>query len=437
MIALADFIATRPPTPILKRLYDGLWYLVLPFALLFSGISALADLRQRLGLDPAARLPANASLRIWAHAASVGEVEALRPVLEELARLAPDVSIIVTTMTRTGRAAARVRIPSARAALLAPFDAPSIVRRFLDSSRPHLVLIAETELWPNYFVMPRRIGARVAIVNGRLSDRATRGYLRVRPLFADALCAADLILAQTADDARRYIALGAPPEIAIVTGNTKHESALAPPLRPALAAFAPTRPVMVAGSTAPGEEQAVLEAFAELRRLAPALALVVAPRHPQRFDEAAELIRESKFHYIRASTLAAESAPTGAMDADVMLLDTIGDLRALYRRAKIAFIGGSLTPGRGGQSLAEPASASLPVLFGPFHENHTAVANALLEAGGGCVVSDARELAAAARRWLLDDGARIEAGLRARAVVDRMSGGATATVAHLRRLLGA
>jgi len=434
MSAHADFIAPARPTSFLKRVYDALWYLAIPFALLFSGAFAIADRRQRLGLDPAARMPARSRLRIWAHASSVGEIEALRPVLDGLIGTVPDAALVVTTMTRTGRDAARARIPSAIACLMAPFDAPSIVRRFLDLSRPHLLLVAETELWPNYFLMPRDSGTRVAIINGRLSDRAMNRYVRLRALFAGALRAADLILAQTPDDARRYIALGAPPEITFVTGNTKHQSADPPPMRAAFAVFAPGRPMLVAGSTATGEERVVLDAFSTLRQRAPELALVLAPRHPERFDDAAAMLRESGLRYVRASALDAQSA-NAADKADVMLLDTIGDLRAIYHRAQVAFIGGSLAPGRGGQSLAEPASASIPVLFGPFHENHTAFASAILEAGAGFVVRDANEIAVAASRLFLDEPARIEAGLRARAVFDRMSGGAAATVAHLRRLL--
>jgi 3-deoxy-D-manno-octulosonic-acid transferase len=422
----------------LRHVYNALWYPALPIALALSGATGdPAARRARMGLawtgDAAA--PA-AAPRIWAHAASVGEVGALRAVVNALVCERPGATLVVTTMTEAGCDAARRSIPGARAYLLAPLDCRCALRRFLDALRPTLVLIAETELWPNYFIESRRAGARIAIVNGRISERALRRYRYLRPLFRETLGAADLILAQTDDDARRFLALGAAPDRVSVTGNTKFdlESLSAAPLRPALGAFAPECSLLVAGSTAPGEELIVIDAWRELRARFDAIALVLAPRHLERAAEVEGLMRAARIDYSKAST-PGTTAAAGASRA--LLLDTMGDLRAMYGRAAAAFVGGSLIPGRGGQSLAEPAAAGVPVLFGPFHENQRAIATALLEARAGVVVRNAAELARAAAAFLGDEANRLAAGRRARTVVERMAGGVGATLIHLRTLMGA
>jgi len=419
----------------LRHLYNALWYPALPVALALSGGARDAGTRRaRMGLAWAGDGAApSAEPRIWAHAASVGEVGALRAVVTALLREWPGATLVVTTMTAAGRDAARRSVPGARAHLLAPLDCRRALRPFLDALRPALVLIAETELWPNYFIESHRAGARVAIVNGRISERALARYRYVRPLLREALTSAELILAQTDDDARRFLTLGAAPSRVIVTGNTKFdlESLNAAPLRPELETFAPGCPILVAGSTAPGEEQIVIDAWRELRIRFGQLALVLAPRHLERAAEIERLLRAAQIEYSKASAADADTAGTSR----VLLLDTMGDLRAMYGRGAATFVGGSLLPGRGGQSLAEPAAAGVPVLFGPFHENQRAIASALLEARAGAVVRDAAELARAVTAFLGDEAERLTAGRRARAVVERMAGGVAATLMRLRPLI--
>ncbi len=419
----------------LRQLYNALWYPALPVALALSGGAHDAGTRRaRMGLawaDDGA--PPASEPRIWAHAASVGEVGALRAVVTALMRESPGATLVVTTMTGAGRDAALRTLPGARAHLLAPLDCRRALGRFLDAVRPTLVLIAETELWPNYFIESHRAGARIAIVNGRISERALSRYRYVRPLLREALCSADLVLAQTDDDAYRFLTLGAAPSRVIVTGNTKFdlESLTAAPLRPELKAFAPGCPILVAGSTAPGEEQIVIDAWRETRLRFGQLALVLAPRHLERAAEIEGLLRAAQIEYSKASALEADAVGT----SNVLLLDTMGDLRATYRSCTAAFVGGSLIPGRGGQSLAEPAAAGVPVLFGPFHENQHAIAAALLEARAGVVVRDAAELARAVVSFLDDESERLDTGRRARAVVERMAGGVAATLMRLRPLI--
>ena len=435
---LAAHRRTLPGAAMLAHLYNALWYPALPFAIRAAG-----------GLDPQARIerlgritvatsyPASANKRIWVHAASVGEIEAVRPVITRLMREDASLKVIVTTMTLAGRDAARRRIPALAGAHLAPLDFAPAVRRFLARARPHLILIAETELWPNFFREGARSGAKVAIVNGRISERSLRRYRWVRGLIADALSAADQVLIQTSADAERFRELGAPISRLIVTGNTKFDldgsSAL---LRPALAAFARCRPLLVAGSTAPGEELIVLEAYHNLLADFPTLALALAPRHLDRVAEVEAALCHDGIAYVKASTLSdgPDAIPGGA---NVLLLDTMGELRSLYGRATVVFVGGSIAPPRGGQSLAEPATAAIPVLFGPHYENHREVGDALIANQGGAVVKSAVELAGACTQWLADETARRDAGNRARQVIERLADGAARTVQHLKPLLAA
>ena len=421
----------------LRHLYNALWYPALPVALALSaGALDAAARRARLGRAWAGDNTAPPKEpRIWAHAASVGEVGALRAVVSALVRERPGATLVVTAMTAAGREAARRALPGARAHLLAPLDYRGALGRFLGALRPTLVLVAETELWPNYFIESHRAGARLAIVNGRISARAFGRYRCVRPLLREALECADRVLAQTPEDAERFLALGAIADRVVVTGNTKFdlESLVAAPLRPALGAFAAGCPILVAGSTAPDEERVVIDAWRELGARFDRLALVLAPRHLERIAEVESLLGAARIEYAKAS---AQDA-AGAAAARVMLLDTMGDLRAMYARSAAAFVGGSLAPGRGGQSLAEPAAAAVPVLFGPFHESQREIAAALLEARAGAVVRNAAELARAASALLGDEAARRAAGRAAKTVGDRMAGGVAATLAELRPLVGA
>jgi 3-deoxy-D-manno-octulosonic-acid transferase len=417
----------------LRFLYNVLWYPALPVALIAAGARDRQDRRERMGSLPP---QPDGAPRIWMHAASVGEIEALRPVATGLLRELPGAQVVITTMTTTGRDAARRRIPGAAVCVLAPLDCPATVRAFLRAVRPTLALVGETELWPNYFIEAKRAGARVAIVNGRISKRSLARYRRARSLFAHALRCADLILAQSHDDARRYAVLGAPRDRIHVTGNTKFDLAVGNPdtaVRPALHSFARGRPLFVAGSTARGEEAIVLSAWQRLRARFPELGLVLAPRHPARAPEVAELLRAASVPFVQASALDSAAAPAGV---DVMLLDTMGELRALYSCASVAFVGGSLFPGRGGQNVGEPAATSVPVMFGPFHENQRETASSLIDAGGGAIVRDAAEMADACARWLGDERQRVDAGTRARVAAEKAGGGARTTLIHLRALAG-
>jgi 3-deoxy-D-manno-octulosonic-acid transferase len=419
-------------------LYNALWYPILPFALIASAGADTAAWRERLGYA-AFNEPPNGDKRIWIHAASVGEIEAVRPIALGLIREFPTAAIVVTTMTIAGRDAARRRIPDAFACQLAPLDLPIAVRSFLRGLRPGVLLIAETELWPNFFFEAARARLKIAIINGRISPRSAQRYVRIRSLISAALSHTDLILAQSEADAVRYRSLGAPPSRVIVTGNTKFDQGdILPQLRPVLAEFAEGRPILIAGSTAPNEERIVVAAYRELLRSFPRLALIIAPRHLERVGEVAAILLEVGLPFVKASDLSpADPSPTSTitLGASVLLLDTMGELRALYRRGTIAFVGGSLEPGRGGQNPAEPAAFGVPVIFGPYYENQREAADTLLSADGARIVRDAAELANIAALWLRDDDARRIAGLNAQAAIACLGGGTRATLAHLRTLM--
>jgi 3-deoxy-D-manno-octulosonic-acid transferase len=416
----------------LSTLYNLLWYPALPFALMAAHPANMRDYRERMGHGDFPELAGTP--RIWIHAASVGEIEAIRPVANGLLERYPGAVVAITTMTATGRDAAMRRIPGAAACMLAPLDNRRAVRSFLRRVRPSLVLITETEIWPNYFIESARAGATVAVVNGRISERSMRRYLRARSLFRDALNHAALILTQSEEDARRYANFDLK-KIVFVTGNTKIEPmdiANEERIRPELTAFARGRKIFIAGSTAPGEERIIADAYRELRAKFPDLALTIAPRHLERTPEIESALRAASLDYVKASEL---NPPELARDADVMILDTIGELRSYYGRCAIAFVGGSLAPGRGGQSPAEPAMAEVPVLIGPYHENQQQIVSSMIAAGGARIVSDAHEIAREASKWLGDDASRQDAGRRARASVTAGAGGAQLALKQLEALI--
>ncbi len=418
----------------LSALYNLLWYPALPFALLAAHPANMRDYRERMGHGD---FPDHAGApRIWIHASSVGEIEAIRPVANGLLERYPGAIIAITTMTAAGREAAHQRIPRAAAWMLAPLDNRRAVRSFLERIRPQLVLITETEIWPNYFIESARAGATVAVVNGRISERSMGRYMRARGLFRDALGRAALILTQSEDDARRYAKFDLAAKI-VVTGNTKIEAAPTDTsnlesIRPELMAFASGRKVFIAGSTAPGEEAVIADAYRELRKEFPQLALTIAPRHLDRTSEVESALRAASLAFVKASEL---SSAGSSREADVLILDTMGELRSFYRRGTIAFVGGSLALGRGGQNPAEPALVEVPVLIGPYHENQRDVVSALVAAGGARIVKDVRDIVIEASKWLRDDVARQQAGRVARTSVSTGAGGAQLALKHLEALI--
>lgn len=370
-----------------------------------------ADLWQRLGrLDPeVARLAGRRPL--WLHAASVGEVLSAEPLVERLRRDEPARPLLVTTTSLTGRAAARERL--GLPATLLPLDLPPIVRPAMRRLDPAALVILETEIWPGLIAAAAQIGAPVLMVSARMSERSLRGYGRVRGLFRRALQRVSMIAAQTTADAERFIALGAPRERVVVLGSLKlARRASESPARTCSVSLG-DRDVIVAASTQPGEEQAVLEACAPLWQRFPRLLLVLAPRRPERFDEVAAMLERAGLRSLRRSG-GATSVPS---EAQVFLLDTVGELATYFPGARAAFVGGTLAP-LGGHNVLEPAGFGVPVAYGPHLDNVRPAAELLESAGAGTRVANGADLGRHWQEMLADPQAARDRGERGRAELE-------------------
>jgi 3-deoxy-D-manno-octulosonic-acid transferase len=323
---------------------------------------------------------------LWIHAVSVGETLAARPVVLEILKQRPGTSIVFTTTTLTGQAQARRLYPEATVTYF-PFDFAFAVRRFLAHHQPRAFATMETEIWPNVTRLSRERGLRLLLANGRISDRSLPRYRAFRAIVGSVLRQYDRILAREDTDRDRFVAIGAPAAIVEVSGNVKFdfEPDQAPlEIAERLEALIANRHVLVLGSTMEGEDEALLP---ELERfLAEHHAFVViAPRKPERFELVAGLLATSPLRFVRRSELAAHAG-----DADVLLLDTFGELAKIYRYATVAFVGGTLVPA-GGHNPIEPAAAGVPVCFGPSMSNFREIAQVFLAHEAALQVRDAAE----------------------------------------------
>ncbi|HXG64058.1 MAG TPA: 3-deoxy-D-manno-octulosonic acid transferase [Blastocatellia bacterium] len=395
-----------------------------------------SNFTQRMGRLPSS-VHGDGRPTIWAHAVSVGEFNAARPLLETLRRTLPGYRIVVSTTTITGQRLARAARPGLLDAVFYfPFDWAFAVRRALTEVSPAAVVILETELWPNFLRECRRRGVPTIIVNGRISPRSFARYRRVRRFIGRVLNDANLLVMQSAGDAERARSLGADPARVRVCGNLKYDVAAATvDLQSGIDeqfALSASPHLIVAGSTAPGEEEMLVQALREVRQVSALqdARLLIAPRRPERFDEVAALLERSGFQCARRSR-------GGGETADIILLDTIGELAEVYRYATVVFVGGSLVP-RGGHNIIEPAAYAKPILVGPHTENFRQViadfagANAVtqVEANG------AGSLAHAMIALLSDPEMAREMGERARALLRNNQGATECAVAAIRELLG-
>lgn len=396
-----------------------------------------AGLPERLGRVPNQLRKAAAGRKvIWLHAVSVGEVLAATRLVSELeSALDPAWLIVISTTTATGQALARQRFAASSPdrVFYYPLDFAFAVRAWIRALRPRLVVLMESELWPRMVAECRRTGTPIAVVNARVSDRSFARGLKFRSLWSRLLARPSLFLAQSEEDARRLLALGARPQSVRVSGNLKYD-VRAPGQSSAashILALAAGRPILVAGSTHGslqqerlGEEQMVLEAWQAIRAEHHAL-LVLAPRHPQRFAEVESLIAKSA--YLKVSTFA-QSPPAGP--PDIVLLDTIGDLAAVYRVATVAFVGGSLVP-RGGHNPLEPAQFAVPVLMGPSYENFRDILACLREQQGIAIVQTSAQLTPTIAELLSSPEKRTELGRRGQSVFEQQQGATGRTVEAL------
>jgi len=368
---------------------------------------------------------------VWIHAVSVGEVLAARPLIEEMRRRFPAKEWVVSTVTPTGREMAEKNLRDSRTEVIyLPWDLGPVVERALRAVRPALFLSFETELWPVLFDRLGRRGVPIAVVNGRISPRGYRRYLWVRPLMQKVLEPVGLFLTQSPQDARRFASLGAAKDRLVVSGNMKWDgnagssAGFSPEQMRVLLGLGGAQKLLTAGSTHPGEEKAVLEAYGRLKKRHPGLRLLIVPRHPERIPEVEQEARRAGFTTVRKSRL---NGSTGAPADPVVLLDTVGELAGFYRISDIVFVGGSLIP-HGGHNLMEPASLGRPILTGPHLQNFQEVAESLRQAGGMRVVRDGAELEQAVGQLLRDPAQAGQMGGRAQAVFRENQGAVKRTV---------
>ncbi len=423
----------------MRHLYSLILLLLLPLVIIHLGWLSLRNpgyrqrWRERFGFIP----PQPATPTIWLHAASVGEVQAAAPLIDRLQDSYPDYRVVVTTMTPTGARAVQQRFGGSVTHFYLPYDLPFMVRRFIHRLQPSISLVMEMELWPNLFRSCRRAGVPVMLVNARMSVRSAAGYARLAGLIRATLNDISLIAAQSQGDAERLIKLGARPDSTVVSGNLKFDIRLphsiseqAQVLRRMLSV---NRPVWIAASTHEGEEKILLDAFETVLEQYPDCLLMLAPRHPERFDRVADLCRRRGFSIVRRQQ---QEAPVTAATR-IYLVDTLGELPVCYAASDIAFVGGSLV-NIGGHNMLEPASLAIPVLTGPHYFNFTEITAGLAEQGAAWVVNDTGELAAQVLNLLGDANLRYQAGQNARRVVEDNAGGVEALLELLQgRLDGA
>lgn len=413
---------------ILRGLYSAVLYLLAPitlYHLIWRGFRQRAYF-QRWSERYASYPAGSAEAPLWLHAVSVGEVNAAAPLIDRLRRDRPDLRLVVTTITPTGSERVLALWGDAVIHVYLPYDLPGAVGRFLDHFRPALALIVETELWPNLLFGCRDRGIPAHIINGRLSARSLRGYRVLAPLIRRALRSVRLVAAQSAEDGRRFVLLGADPRAVVVTGNLKFD--IAPvdnaAFEQAFAAHhAAPGPVWIAASTHEDEEAAVIDAHRALLHQRPGALLLWAPRHPERFRAVAQRAREAGL----ATTIRSEHEWPDAV-SEVFVIDSLGELGRFYACAQVAFVGGSLQV-VGGHNLLEPAATGTAILSGPHLHNFADIAKRLREAGAMRVIEDAAALASDLEMLFGDEAIRVAMATNARRLLDEGRGALERTVA--------
>jgi 3-deoxy-D-manno-octulosonic-acid transferase len=381
---------------------------------------------------------------LWLHAVSVGEVNLLVPLIERWERQHPDWEVVISTTTRTGYQLAQKRF-APRTVFYCPLDFTWAVRRAMRAIRPDLLVLTELELWPNLIRAAKNSRAKVAVINGRLSEKSHRRYRLLGGMARRLLAPIDLVAAQNQEYAQRFLSLGISPAALQVTGSIKFDGARsernnADTRRLAgLAQIAESDIVFLAGSTQDPEEQLALAVFRELSPQFPQLRLILVPRHPERFDAVAEMLARSGIPWQRRSELPPVPPKVSTPEADpahprVLLVDAVGELGAWWGTAQIAFVGGSLGQ-RGGQNMIEPSAYGAAVSFGPNTWNFRDVVAHLLSREGAIVVRDGRELTRFVREMLENPERRIELGQRAQQLVLEQQGAADRTIELLDGLL--
>jgi 3-deoxy-D-manno-octulosonic-acid transferase len=422
LLTLAVFVAVSP-----YFLYQAIRYK-----------KYIGSLRQRLGFLPIT-FNIDAEESIWIHAVSVGEALTARALASDLKSRYPRLRLFLSTTTLAGQQVARRSLSNVDAVFYFPFDWAFIVRRTLRLVRPRVFIMMETEIWPNLLRECRTQGVKTVLINGRISSRSYPRYRLVRRFFRRVLADVDRCCMQSEESARRLVDLGADPARVIVTGSLKFDSLERPagsvhgkPRERVLRFFrlSPHRTVVVAGSTLRGEETAVLRAFARIKATLPSALAVIAPRHPERFGEVERLAREAGFVTTRRSELPIDAEPR----ADVVVLDTIGELAQVYQVATAVFVGGSLVD-QGGHNILEPAIFGKPIVFGAHMQNFKEIADTFLTNDAAIQVRSDDELGEVLLTLVTDPVRRARLGAAARALVEANRGAKTKTLDVIAGLL--
>lgn len=406
----------------MRALYTLLWITALPVALLrllWRSLKAPAYRRRWAERFGRFRPPARPG-GVWIHAVSVGEVQAVQPLIVRLLKRDLGGTLAVTTTTPTGSARVRELFGDQVFHVYFPFDLPWAVRGFLDRVRPRLAVLVETEVWPNLLAECDRRRIPVLLANGRLSERSAQGYRRFGSLSRETFGRFSAVAAQSEADAQRFAEVGVPPQRLTVTGSIKFDQSIRGSVKEQAEVvrreWGADRPVWVAASTHEGEEEWVLDAHEQVLRALPGALLVLVPRHPERFDRVAQLVQRRRLA-IRRRTERTPPSPATA----VFLGDTMGELPIFLAAADAAFVGGSLVP-VGGHNVLEPAAFGVPVAFGPHMFNFAQISGMLLAAGAAVQVDGADRLGETMQGWLGNASLRARVGENGRRVVEANRG---------------
>jgi len=418
--------------------YSALFYLLIPLILirlLWRSAKAPEYRRrwpERFGFLPTTN-QSTTTKTIWVHSVSLGETLAAVPMIRRLQQRYPEAQLAVTTMTPTGSACVKNTFGDTVYHVYAPYDLPCAVNRFLRRVRPDLLIIMETELWPNLIHGCADQDIPVVLANARLSEKSARGYRRFAALTGPMLRSINYVAVQHEEDGNRFLALGLPAPQLLVTGNIKFDLTLDEPMRARAARLKAQwqagcgRPILLVASTHRGEDDILLDAFERIRQHVPALLLVLVPRHPERFDDVTQRCLTRGLNTVRRSS----GKPPAETD-QVLIGDTMGELLVFFGACDIAFVGGSLVP-TGGHNLIEPAAWQVPVLSGPHLFNFADASRLLLEAGGMAICKDARSIADSVTLLLGDPETAAQMGVAAKIVAEKNRGALDRLLAVIER----
>ncbi|MDG0969283.1 MAG: lipid IV(A) 3-deoxy-D-manno-octulosonic acid transferase [Porticoccaceae bacterium] len=420
-----------------RALYTVIFYLIVPLILLRLLWRALKSpdyakrWLERFGFVRVANQPQNV---IWVHAVSVGETLAAVPLINNLKHSYPGHRILITCMTPTGSDQVRRIFSNTVDHCYVPYDIPDAVTRFLKRIRPQILVIMETELWPNTIAACRARGIPVVLANGRLSEKSFQAYRRVKYLVHPMMNQISFVVAQYKQDADRFLKLGVAESALSISGNIKFDLTLDESTRMRAEELSTVwrgvnqRPILLAASTHKGEDQIILTAFQKIKDVFESALLVIVPRHPERFDEVAALCNDTNL------TLVRRSQGTSVTDADILLGDTMGELMLFFGACDVTFVGGSLVP-TGGHNIIEPAAWGVPILTGPHLFNFAQASALLIKSGGLMVCDDSNSLARQFTRLLQDHTSRRYASDAARRVAESNRGALSRLLNIIKRFI--